>query len=64
MTVDVKKKFVGTSQTPSKYKILESCPSLETEENMWEIIGAQILHVWDDKDRQGWFEESMGATST
>ncbi len=23
---------------------------------MRELIGAQILHVWDDKDRQGWFE--------
>ena len=44
--------------TPSKYKILESCPSLETEENMRELIWAQILHAWDDKDkdRQGWFE--------
>jgi hypothetical protein len=31
-------------------------PSLETEENMREIIGAQILHVWDDNDRQGRFE--------
>jgi hypothetical protein len=26
--------FVGAAQAPSKYKILESCPSLETEENM------------------------------
>ena len=23
---------------------------------MRELIGAQILHAWDDKDRQGWFE--------
>ena len=56
LTVGVKKKFVGAAQAPSKYKILESCPSLETEENMRELIGAQILHAWDDKDRQGWFE--------
>ena len=56
MTVVVKKKFVGASQAPSKYKILESYPSLETEENMRELIGAQILHAWDDQDRQGWFE--------
>ena len=48
--------FVGAAQAPSKCKILESCPSLETEENMRELIGAQILHAWDDKDRQGWFE--------
>ena len=56
LTVDVKKKFVGASQAPSKYKILESCPSLETLENMRDLIGAQILHTWDDTDRQGWFE--------
>ncbi len=48
--------FVGAAQAPSKYKILESCPSLGTEVNMRELIGAQILHVWDDQDRQGWFE--------
>ena len=48
--------FVGAAQAPSKYMILESCPSLETEENMRELIGAQILHAWDDKARQGWFE--------
>ena len=59
LTVGVKKKFVGAAQAPSKYKILESCPSLETEENMRELIGAQILHAWDDKDRQGWFEERV-----
>ena len=23
---------------------------------MRELIGAQILHAWDDMDRQGWFE--------
>ena len=23
---------------------------------MRELIGAQILHDWDDQDRQGWFE--------
>ena len=23
---------------------------------MRELIGAEIFHVWDDKDRQGWFE--------
>ena len=59
--------FVGAAQAPSKYKILESCPSLETEENMRELIGAQILHAWDDDDRQGWFEGRvclcMGATA-
>ena len=47
--------FVGETQAPSKYKILEF-PSLETEKNMRELIGSQILHAWDDKDRQGWFE--------
>jgi hypothetical protein len=26
---------------------------------MRELIGAQILHAWDDKDRQGWFEERV-----
>ena len=60
--------FVGAAQAPSNYKIRESCPSLETEENMRELIGAQILHAWDDNDRQGWFEARvcvcMGATST
>ena len=48
--------FVGAVQSPSGYKILESCPSVETEENMQELIGAQTLHAWDDKDRQGWFQ--------
>ena len=48
--------FVSAAQAPSKYKILESCPSLETEENMRELIGVQILHAWAYKDRQGWFE--------
>jgi len=44
--------FVGAAQAPSGYKILESCPSFETDEN----IGTKILHAWDDKDRQGWFK--------
>ena len=48
--------FVGTAQAPSGYKILESCPSLETDENLQNLIGMKILHAWDDKDRQGWFE--------
>ena len=48
--------FVGAAQAPSGYKILESCPSLETDENMQNLIGTQIRHAWDDKDRQGWFE--------
>ena len=48
--------FVGAAQDPSQYNILESCPSLETEGKMRELIGAQICHAWDDKDRQGWFE--------
>ena len=56
--------FVGAAQDPSKYKILESCPSLETEENMRKLIGAQILHVWDDQDRDGSREGWMGGTST
>jgi len=41
---------------PSGYKILESCPSLETDENLQNLLGTKILHAWDDKDRQGWFE--------
>ena len=48
--------FVGTAQAPSGYKILESCPSLQTDENLQNLIGTKILHAWDDKDRQGWFE--------
>ena len=45
------------------------CPSLETDENMQELVGSQILRVREDKDRQGWFvkssrEQCMGATST
>ena len=24
--------------------------------SMQKLIGKQILHAWDDKDRQGWFE--------
>ena len=47
--------FVGAAQAPSGYKILESCPSL-TDENLQNLIGTKILHAWDDKDRQGWFE--------
>ena len=55
--------FVGAAQAPSGYKILESCPSLETDENIQNLIGTKILHVWDDKDRQGWFEGRVhGAT--
>ena len=57
--------FVATAHAPSGYKILESCPSLETDENLQNLIVTKILHVWDDKDRQGWFREGcMGATST
>ena len=48
--------FVGAAQAPTGYKILESCPRLETDEDMQKLIGKQILHAWDDKDRQGWFE--------
>ena len=48
--------FVGTAQAPSAYKIFESCRSLETDENLQNLIGTKILHAWDDKDRQGWFE--------
>jgi hypothetical protein len=48
--------FVGAAQAPPGYKILESCPSLETHEDMQNLIGKQILHAWDDKDRLGWFE--------
>ena len=45
--------FVGAAQAPSGYKILESCPSLETDQNIQNHIGTRILHAWDDKDRQG-----------
>ena len=45
--------FVGAAQAPSKYKILESCPSLEREENMRELIGAQILHAGHMVRRSG-----------
>ena len=31
-----------------------SCP--KNCENMQNLIGTKILHVWDNKDRQGWFE--------
>ena len=56
--------FVGAAQAPSGYKILESCPSLETDENLQNLIGTKILHAWDDKDRQGWSEGRVhGATS-
>jgi len=48
--------FVRAAQAPSGYKILESCPSLETDQNIQNLIGTRILHAWYDKDRQGWFE--------
>ena len=48
--------FVGAAQVPSGYRILESCPSLETDENIQSLISTKILHAWDDKDRQRWFE--------
>ena len=48
--------FVGAAQAPSGIEIFESCPSLETDENIQNLIGTKILHVWDDKNRQGWFE--------
>ena len=48
--------FVGAAHAPSGYKILESCPSLETDEKIQNLIGTKILHASDDKDRQGWFE--------
>ena len=44
---------------PSRYKILDSCRMLETEEHMQELIGTQILPAWDDKDRQAWFEGTV-----
>ena len=57
--------FVGPAQAPSGYKILDSCRSLETEKNMQELIGTQILHAWDKKDGQdGSTEQCMGAIST
>jgi hypothetical protein len=37
--------FVGAAQAPPGYKILESCPSLETHEDMQNLIGKQILHA-------------------
>ena len=51
--------FVGPAQAPSGYKILDSCSRLETNENRQKLIGTQILHAWDDKDRQGWFEGTV-----
>ena len=51
--------FVGPAPVPSGYKILDSCPSLETDDNLQELIGTQILHAWDDKDRLGWFEPTV-----
>jgi hypothetical protein len=51
----------------SGYMILDSCPSLETDENLQGLIGTQIIHAWDDKNRQGWFEGTVsgrGACST
>jgi len=48
--------FVGAARAPSGYKILESCPSLETDQNIQNLIGTKILHACDDKDREGWFE--------
>jgi len=51
--------FVGLAQVPCGYQILDSCPRLETDENMQELIGMQILHAWDNKDRQRWFEGTV-----
>ena len=51
--------FFGPAQAPSGYKILDSCPGLETDENLQELIGTQILHAWIDKDKQGWFEGTV-----
>ena len=57
--------FVGAAQAPSGYKILESCPSLETDENMQNLIGTQILHAGTTRTgRDGSRERCMGATST
>jgi hypothetical protein len=39
--------MLPTRSTQDQLKILE---------NMRELIGAQILHAWDDNDRQGWFD--------
>ena len=44
--------FFEPAQAPSGYKILDSCPGLETDENLQELIGTQILHALDDKDKQ------------
>ena len=41
-----------STESPTGYKILESCPSLETDENLQELIRAQILHAWDEKGRR------------
>ena len=48
--------FVGAAQALSGYKIRELCPSLETDQKVQNLIGMRILHAWDNKDRQGWFE--------
>jgi len=53
------------TQAPPGYKILESCTSLETHEDMQNLIGKQILHAWETRTgRDGSREGCMSATST
>ena len=56
--------FNGPAQVPSGYKILDSCPSLETDENLQELIDTQILHAWTTRTgRDGSREQCMSSTS-
>ena len=61
--------FDGPAQAPSGFKILDSCPSLETDENMQELIGALLVRRFflpgtTRTGRDGSREQCTGATST
>ena len=41
---------------PDGYKIVDTCPKLDDEKDLQELIGTEVLHAWDDEDRSGWFK--------
>jgi hypothetical protein len=48
--------YLGEARAPEGYKIIDTCPKLDGEKDKQELIGTEVLHAWDDKNRSGWFK--------
>lgn len=44
---------IGNAVAPAGYTIIETCPALDTELDMNELIGKTVLHDWDSKSATG-----------